>query len=231
MTLSGFLLLWALHLLAAISPGPAVLMAARTGLTQGFRTGLMLSVGIGIGAVFWAALAFSGLTLLFQTAPGLLWAIRLLGGVYLIYLAIGMWRGADQPLDAAMATPLPRSALAAMRHGSALAAMRQGSALAAMRQGSALAAMRQGVVTQLTNPKTVAMFSAIFVGTVPASTEVWQYAVVLLAVFANETIWCSLVARVFSFDRSRTTYLRLKSVIDRAFGGLLLILGLKLAAS
>ena len=36
---------------AAVSPGPAVLMSARTGLTEGFRTGLMLAMGIGAGAV------------------------------------------------------------------------------------------------------------------------------------------------------------------------------------
>jgi len=204
MTLSGFLILWALHLMAAISPGPAVLMAARTGLTQGFRTGFILSVGIGLGGMFWATLAFSGLSVLFQTAPTLLWAIRLIGGVYLIYLAITMWRGADQPLDMAQETALPRSPASAIR---------------------------LGLVTQLTNPKTVAMFSAIFLGTVPADTAPWQYAAILLAVFLNETIWCSAVARVFSFDRSRATYLRLKSVIDRAFGGLLLLLGLKLAAT
>ena len=51
MTLSGLLPLSALHLMAQVSPGPAVLMAARTGLTQGFRTGLMGSVGSGLGGL------------------------------------------------------------------------------------------------------------------------------------------------------------------------------------
>ncbi len=49
MTLTAFLAFAALSLFAAISPGPAVLMAARTGLTEGFRTGAMLAVGIGAG--------------------------------------------------------------------------------------------------------------------------------------------------------------------------------------
>lgn len=204
MTLSAFLVLWALHLMAAISPGPAVLMAARTGLTQGFRTGLFLAMGIGLGGVFWASLAFSGLSVLFKSTPTLSWTIRIVGGIYLIYMAVGMWRGADRPLDMSQVSALPRSPAAAIW---------------------------QGAVTQLTNPKTVAMFSAIFLGTVPAGTPLWQYGAVLLAVFLNETIWCSLAARVFSFDRSRTTCLRLKSVIDRAFGGLLMLLGLKLAAT
>lgn len=204
MTLAGFAALYLLHLMAAISPGPAVLMAARTGLTEGFRTGAMLAIGIGAGCVLWAAAAMTGLALLFQTAPALLWGLKLLGGAYLLYLALRMWRGADATLDLDQPVVVPRSARSALW---------------------------RGLATQLTNPKTVAMFSAIFIGTVPPGTPVWQIGAVLLAVFVNETLWCMLVARIFASDRTRRGYLGLKSVIDRAFGGLLALLGLKLATS
>ena len=60
MTAAAFLAFVGLVIFAAISPGPAVLMSARTGLTEGFRTGLMLAMGIGAGAVFWAAAAMFG---------------------------------------------------------------------------------------------------------------------------------------------------------------------------
>ncbi|OZA07371.1 MAG: transporter, partial [Rhodobacterales bacterium 17-64-5] len=39
MTLAALATVWFVHLLAAASPGPAILMAARTGVTQGFVTG------------------------------------------------------------------------------------------------------------------------------------------------------------------------------------------------
>ena len=51
MTLAAFLALASVQMMAAISPGPAVLMSARTGLTEGFRTGLMLAMGIGAGSM------------------------------------------------------------------------------------------------------------------------------------------------------------------------------------
>ena len=57
MTLTAFIAVALLHLMAAISPGPAVLMAARTGVTEGMRTGMFLAFGIGLGAVVWAAAA------------------------------------------------------------------------------------------------------------------------------------------------------------------------------
>ena len=201
MTLTAVIAVALLHLMAAISPGPAVLMAARTGVTEGMRTGMFLAMGIGAGAVVWAAAALFGLNLVFQAAPALLWGLKVIGGAYLIYMAWGMWRGADQPLDMATST-LPRTALSALR---------------------------LGLITQLSNPKPAILFSAIFIGTVPPGTAAWVYAALLAVVFLNEAIWCTLVARIFSFDRSKSAYISLKSAIDRAFGGLLAVLGMKIA--
>jgi threonine/homoserine/homoserine lactone efflux protein len=204
MTLAAFLAFAGLSLFAAISPGPAVLMSARTGLTEGFRTGTMLSVGIGIGAMFWAGAAMFGLNIVFAAAPALLWALKLLGGAYLIWMGFRLWRDAARPLDTTDARPVPRSALSAFR---------------------------LGLFTQLANPKPAVMFSAIFLGTVPQGTPAFVYAGLLIVVFCNETLWNIAVARIFSLDRTRTRYINLKSIIDRGFGGLLTLLGLKLAAT
>ena len=59
-----------------------------------------------------------------------------------------------------------------------------------------------------------------------------QPSLALLAViFTAETLWNSLVARLFALERSRARYISLKTVIDRAFGGLLAALGVKIAAT
>ena len=204
MSLAAFLAFAALSLFAAVSPGPAVLMAARTGLTEGFRTGAALATGIGAGAVFWASAAMFGLNLLFQAAPALLWALKIGGGLYLIWMGIGLWRHADEPLAEGPVRAVPRSIPSAFR---------------------------LGLMTQLANPKPAVMFSAIFLGTVPQGTPPWQMAALLAVVFANETIWNTLVARIFSLDRTRAAYISLKTIIDRSFGGLLALLGLKIAAT
>jgi threonine/homoserine/homoserine lactone efflux protein len=204
MTLAAFLAVAFLHLMAAISPGPAVLMSARTGITEGLRTGVFLAMGIGAGAVIWAAAALFGLALVFQAAPALLWALKIAGGLYLIHMAWGMWRNADQPLEMADTARPPRA------------------------PGSAF---RLGLITQLSNPKPAILFSAIFIGTVPPGTPAWVIAALLSVVFLNEAIWNTLVARIFSFQRSKAAYISLKTIIDRSFGGLLALLGLKIAAT
>ncbi|WP_426034518.1 LysE family translocator [Cypionkella sp. TWP1-2-1b2] len=204
MTLTAFLAVAFLHLMVAISPGPAVLMSARTGVIEGLRTGFFLACGIGIGGVIWAMAALFGLNLVFQAAPALLYGLKIAGGLYLIYMAWGMWKTADQPLDMAETARPPRTPLSAFR---------------------------LGLITQLANPKPAVLFSAIFVGTVPPHTPAWVYAALLLVVFLNETIWNTVVARIFSFHRSKAAYISLKSIIDRCFGGMLAILGLKIAAT
>lgn len=203
MTPAAFLAFALLSLMAAVSPGPAVLMAARTGVTEGMRTGMFLALGMGAGAVVWASAALFGLAIVFSVAPALLIGLKLVGGAYLLWMAWHLWRDADKPIADAGARP-PRSAWAAFR---------------------------LGLVTQLANPKPAVMFSAIFVGTVPPQTPGWVLAALLVVVFLNESLWNTFVARVFSLERTRAGYLRLKGVLDRVFGGLLALLGLKIAAT
>jgi threonine/homoserine/homoserine lactone efflux protein len=204
MTTSAFIAVVLLHLMAAISPGPAVLMAARTGVTRGFAAGAALAVGIGVGGVVWAMAALFGLAMLFEYAPMLLTGFKLIGGIFLIYMAYKLWKSADQPLKQTGADTPPRS----------------------LRSAFLL-----GLVTQISNPKPAILFAAIFVGTVPATAGWGTYVALLAAVFLNETMWNTLVSRIFSLEKTRASYLNLKGWIDRAFGGLLALLGVKIAAT
>lgn len=204
MTLATFIATWMVCLLAAISPGPAVLMAARVGLTEGFRTGLALAAGIGLGAVVWALAALFGLSLLFEYAPVLLTVFKVGGALFLIWIAINMWRHADEPIAEPDPNTTPRSAVAAFR---------------------------LGLVTQFSNPKPAVFFGAVFVGMIPAETANWTLGALLMCIFLGETIWNALVARLFSLEKTRRFYMTVKHLIDRAFGGILAILSIKIAAS
>lgn len=204
MTFSAFVAILTLHMFAAISPGPAVLMAARTGVTEGLRTGAMLALGIGVGAAFWAVMAVFGLSVLFEYAPFLLTTLKIVGGAYLIYMAWKMWKSATVPMDMNIAGRPPRTLFSAFW---------------------------LGVTTQLSNPKPVVFFGAVFVGMIPQGTPVWVIAALLFWIIAIEAIWNTIVARIFSFERTRKGYISLKTVMDRCFGGLLALLGLKIATT
>ena len=93
------------------------------------------------------------------------------------------------------------------------------------------ALVRQGIAVQLANPKPAVFFGTIFLTLVPRDAPIWALAVILLMIFVNDAGWNMIVGRIFAFRRSRATYLNLKTVIDRVFGGLLALLGLKLATT
>ncbi len=204
MSLAAFLAFAGLVLFAVVSPGPAVLMSARTGLTEGFRTGAMLALGIASGAVVWALAAMFGLHLIFDAAPSLLWALKIGGAGYLIWMAWHLWRDAEKSFIAEDARPVPRSPFMAYR---------------------------LGLWTNLSNPKAVVIYSSIFLGTVDPGTPTWMLACLILLILVAETAWNSLVARIFSMDRTRAVYISLKTVIDRCFGAALALLGVKIVAT
>ena len=204
MTPGAFLTFAGLVTFAAISPGPAVLMAARTGLTEGARTGGMLAMGIATGAMFWALAAMFGLNLIFAAAPSLLWALKIGGAGYLLWMGWNLWRNAPKPFMTEDSRPVPRSALAAYR---------------------------LGLWTNLANPKAVVVMSSIFLGTLQEGTPFWVLGLLLGVIFTAETLWNSLVARIFAAERTRARYISLKTVIDRSFGGALALLGVKIVAT
>jgi threonine/homoserine/homoserine lactone efflux protein len=201
-TAAAFLSIVLIHLLASISPGPAFVVSVRTAAAEGFRPAAALAVGVGLGSLIWATAALLGLALLFQVAPALLTALKVAGGLFLIWIAVETWRHAAEPLPAAAAGAAPRGL------------------------GSGV---RLGLLTQLANPKTAVFFGAVFVGLVPPGTGAGTLGLLLAVIFVNEALWFALVGRLFSLDRARAAYGRGKRWIDRAFGGLIGALGIRIA--
>ncbi len=83
---------------ALISPGPALLFALRTALTDGQAAGFSAGLGLGLTAALWTLAALMGLDSLFRIFPWTYSIIKLVGAGYLLCLAWRMWRDADQPL-------------------------------------------------------------------------------------------------------------------------------------
>ena len=192
------------HLMAAISPGPSFVLAVRTAAAEGFGVAAALAAGFGLGAAIWAGAALFGLALLFEVAPMLLWAMKIAGGLYLVWLAWGLWSRAREPMPQVAPGAPPRRPLAAVR---------------------------LGLVSMLANPKPAIFFGAVFVGLVPRDASAADKLVVLANILWVEAAWYMIVARTFSLPRARAGYARFKTALDRTFGGALGALGLSIAAT
>jgi threonine/homoserine/homoserine lactone efflux protein len=85
-----------------------------------------------------------------------------------------------------------------------------------------------GLATQLSNPKTAIWYASIFTVLLSADQPRGLAVVLLPIIFVIEVGWYALVAVAFSSAGPRRGYLRLKPWIDRAAGGVMGLLGLKL---
>lgn len=185
----------------AMSPGPSFVMVLRISIAVSRRAGFAAAMGMGIGGMIFGALALFGLQALIAQVGWLYLVLKIGGGLYLVYLASRIWRGADKPMQ------LEKEAAAAER--------------------GMMKAFWQALATQLSNPKTAIVYGSIFAALLPAHPSPWTFAVLLPMLFAIEAGWYTIVAYTFSASRPRAVYLRAKRLIDRAAGAVIGLLGAK----
>lgn len=77
--------------LAAVIPGPGVAALVGQSMGGGLRAALFLLAGIALGDVIYLTVAVAGLSAIAQTFSGVFLAVKLLGGLYLLYLAARLW--------------------------------------------------------------------------------------------------------------------------------------------
>lgn len=95
--MSDLAALWttlAAFFVVAASPGPATLGCASVAMAHGRRAGVAVAVGLSFGLAAWGALAAMGLGAVLVASEKLLFALKLVGGAYLLWLAWGSGRAA-----------------------------------------------------------------------------------------------------------------------------------------
>src|ERR1700738_682609 len=97
--LHGLLLACSAFLLAIPSPGPNVLAVIGTSMSVGRKSGIALALGVAAGSFCWAMLTACGLSALLASYASALIAIKIGGGLYLLWLAYKSFRSAAAAYD------------------------------------------------------------------------------------------------------------------------------------
>ena len=71
----------------AISPGPANISNAAIAMSQGRKVSFVYGVGLTMGLLLWGVVAASGLGVVLQGSVYVLMLLKILGGLYLLWLA------------------------------------------------------------------------------------------------------------------------------------------------
>jgi threonine/homoserine/homoserine lactone efflux protein len=168
-------------LILILSPGADSFVLLRISHSQGIKAGMSALWGINLGNTAQALLMISGIGLVVSKIDAAIFALKILGGLYMAYLAVMATRAAIKPAAPAAA---PSAEGAHLKSGSPF---------------------MQGLISNVTNPKPLlfylaffplfigsaenvplqlSMLSAIFVG----MALVWQTVIVYGAVKLSETM-------------------------------------------
>ena len=81
----------------AVSPGPATLSNATIAMHYGRKPSFVYGLGLSTGLVFWGVVAASGMGAVLQASLHVLMGLKVLGGLYLLWLALRSARAAWTP--------------------------------------------------------------------------------------------------------------------------------------
>ena len=199
--LSTFITIWILHVAAMLSPGPNVLLVSQLAASDRARSAVFAAVGVSCGAALWVTCAVLGVNIVFVALPGIRLALQVAGGVYLLYVAIRLWRS-----------------------GGAAMVGRVSSV-------SSCDAFHRGFLTNITNPKVALFFGSIFATSFPAAPSPILQASAVAMVVLNALCWHTLLAYLFSRARVRAAYARTRDVANRIASVTMGALGLSMMAA
>lgn len=151
---------WLIYLLAAIglslSPGPNGLLALTHGALHGRRKALYTIFGGAIGFVVVIALSMFGIGALLMTSLTWLTAMKWIGGAYLVWLGIQVWRSPPIGLEI--------------------------KSTGEVRAGWSL--FRQGALSAMTNPKALLFFTAFLPQFIDPARSLLVQFIVMAGTFA-----------------------------------------------
>ena len=193
-------------ILLNLTPGPDTVYILGRSVAQGREAGIASALGICVGSIFHTCAAALGLSAILATSAVAFGAIKLLGGVYLIFLGIKML------LDRQKHLSLPSN----------------------FRRRTSAAAFRQGVFTNILNPKVALFFLAFLPQFIDPASNVKVVAFLMLGFtfVTTGTIWCLILAWFASaFSERLRTNETIAQWLNRTAGALFVFLGLRLATA
>jgi len=194
---------WLVYFVAALglslSPGPNGLLALTHGALHGRRKALYTIAGGALGFVVLIALSMFGIGALLQASLAWLAVLKWLGGAYLVWLGIQVWRAPPIGVDLRAAAPV--------------------------RAGWSL--FRQGALSALTNPKGLLFFAAFLPQFIdPARSLVAQFAIMAgtfaVTEIATELFIASMAHRISPWLK------RVGRRFNQACGGVFMAIGVAL---
>ena len=191
-------------LLLAVTPGPDMAVVTKNALAHGRRGVLLTTSGIGLALVIWVTATAVGLSALLRTSGEVLFALKIVGALYLTYLGVRTLFESRQPPGDLLAGTEP----AAPAH----------------------AVFRQGFLSAISNPKLGVFFVTFLPQFVLPGQAVLPRLLELGVTFAViGWLWMNVYGLFVTRLRDVITAPRVRQWMQRVTGVVLLGFGARLA--
>ncbi len=206
-----WLVMASVQLAATISPGPAFVISVRNAMVYSRRVGVFTALGLALGVGMHVIFVLVGLSVLIANSVFLFTAIKYIGAAYLIY--IGM--------KALFSAPKDRSQSDTVQN---VEAENQAREMISGRK-----AVMVGFLTNALNPKAVVFFTAVFTQFISPETPFFMLVLYGLTSIIIEFGWFAMMAVILTNAHVKRRFMRFMGKIERACGGLMVLLGVRLA--
>ncbi|MCC7372027.1 MAG: LysE family translocator [Chloroflexi bacterium] len=202
-TLTAFVTAVVVWVAALMTPGPDFAATVHASVGGSRRSGLAVAGGVTVGMVGWAVASLFGLHALLLTFESLSTVLRLAGAAYLAYIGLRLLLSAWRSEHAETGGAAPRSTVGAFRYG---------------------------LLTNLANPKALALFGSLFAVLVPADAPSWFTLSFLVTIVGTTLTWYVLVALTMSTRAVSRVYRRAERGLTALTGALFVGVSVRLAA-
>lgn len=192
-----------LHFVAQLSPGPDILLIAKSAASTTRQNALKVIAGISAGIVVWVVLTLAGFTVLIGQFPWIQQALMLLGGMFLAKMGWAMLKGGVHSFKNGHQTDDDTNG-----------------------QVQAKNYFMLGLWTNLSNPKTLIYFSSVFSLALSSSASDYLKAQLAVIIPLQTFVTFALLMLLISQPKIKTLHQRSVSYIDMISGGLFLLFAL-----
>ena len=201
-----FLTIAVVHMLALISAGPDFALITRQSLVYSRRTGVYTAIGIGLGILVHVTYSIVGIGYIIAQSMVAFTVVKLVGAIYLIFIG---WKA------------LKSKPSAGEDH---LSVEKQNEL-------SSRTALWMGFLTNALNAKASLFFLGLFTQVIRPETPLSWQLVYGFQMSLMTMAWFSFVTLVFTQPWFKNRVLAYRHWLDRAFGAILIALGIKVALS
>jgi RhtB (resistance to homoserine/threonine) family protein len=179
-------------------------MISRNSLVYSRQVGIYSSIGLALGILVHVTYSLVGIGLIISRSILLFSIMKIIGAGYLIYLGLQCLKSKSETIE---------------------------SSIESKKDLGPLKAVRMGFLTNALNPKATLFFLALFTQVIDPHTPKFIQTLYGIEMSVATFLWFTFVALILSHKSVKGWFSAVQHYVERAFGIILIALGIKVALS